>query len=113
MQVPAAHHLTLSRMGQLKIQPWWDHTFPDQHIPETRSMEEIIEGLRERMVDAVRARLRSDVPLAISLSGGLDSASIAGIASSLLREKNPNAKVATFTLAFPGEFLDVSLHVGR
>ncbi|KAF8881168.1 hypothetical protein CPB84DRAFT_1751259 [Gymnopilus junonius] len=100
-KIPAAHHLLYTRMGQLKIQPWWDHPFPDQHVPETRSVEEIIEGLRERMVDAVRARLRSDVPLAISLSGGLDSASVAGIASALLREKNPHAKVATFTLAFP------------
>ena len=90
-------------MGQLKIQPWWDHPFQDQHIPETRTVDEIIQGLRQRMVDAVRVRLRSDVPLAISLSGGLDSASVAGIATSLLREKNPKAKVATFTLAFPGK----------
>lgn len=107
-QLPPAHQLLFTRAGQLKIQPYWDHSFPNRYVPETRSIEEIIEGVRERMVDAVRARLRSDVPLAVSLSGGLDSASIAGIASALLREKNPDAKVVTFTLAFPGKRLSVS-----
>jgi len=56
--------------------------------------------VRELLVEAVRLRLRSDVPLAVYLSGGIDSSSVAGIATHLLREKNPNAKLTTFTLAY-------------
>ncbi|KAF8803087.1 putative asparagine synthase [Phlegmacium glaucopus] len=100
-KLPAAHHLIFTRMGQLKIQPYWDQSYPNSQIAETRSVEEIIQGVREHMVDAVRVRLRSDVPLAVALSGGLDSSAVAGIASTLLKEKDPAAKVITFTLAFP------------
>ncbi|KAF8970150.1 putative asparagine synthase [Flammula alnicola] len=100
-KLPPAHQLTFTRMGQLKIQPYWDQSYLNPRIADTRSLEDIIQGARDLIVDAVRARLRSDVPLGIYLSGGIDSATIAGIASTLLKEKNPSAKVVTFTLSFP------------
>ncbi|KAJ7715870.1 putative asparagine synthase [Mycena olivaceomarginata] len=56
----------------------------------------------DHLVEAVRLRLRSDVPLAVYLSGGIDSSAIAGIATHLLREKDPSAKLTAFTLAYVG-----------
>ncbi|KAL8994371.1 MAG: hypothetical protein Q9169_005635 [Polycauliona sp. 2 TL-2023] len=55
-----------------------------KNIPETRTEEEMIEGVRARMLDAVRVRLQADVPVGIHLSGGIDSAVIAGMAKHLL-----------------------------
>ncbi|KXN83514.1 Asparagine synthetase [glutamine-hydrolyzing] 3 [Leucoagaricus sp. SymC.cos] len=101
-KLPAAHCLTYNSSGRLKVQPYWEQSFRDRNVVETRSLEEMVLGVRERLMDAVKARLRSDVPLAVLLSGGIDSCSIAGIAAHLLKEIDPNTTLETFTLSFPG-----------
>ncbi|KAL8789741.1 MAG: hypothetical protein Q9213_000992 [Squamulea squamosa] len=56
----------------------------NKSVPETRTEEEMIAGVQARMLDAVRVRLQAEVPVGIHLSGGIDSAVIAGMAKHLL-----------------------------
>jgi asparagine synthase (glutamine-hydrolysing) len=67
----------------------------------------MINGVRKRLLEAVRLRLRADVPVGIYLSGGIDSSSIAGMVTHLVKEQGIKAgsqslkdKVCTFTIAF-------------
>ncbi len=68
----------------LKVSRWWDLN-PDGD-GTCCSEQEAIEKLRALFEDAVRLRLRADVPVGSCLSGGLDSSSIVGQVSRLLQE---------------------------
>ena len=57
------------------------------------SLEDAIEGSRHHLFESVRIRLRSDVPLAFCLSGGVDSAALVSIAA-----KHFGCDVATFSI---------------
>ncbi|KAJ7762653.1 putative asparagine synthase [Mycena metata] len=89
--------------GYMKVQAYWDLTYSAATTQPAVSVESMISTVREHLVESVRLRLRSDVPLAVYLSGGLDSSAVAGIATHLLREKDPNARVTAFTLAYPSD----------
>ncbi|KAJ7167149.1 putative asparagine synthase [Mycena crocata] len=95
------HFLVFRPDGYLKVQPYWDIEYATEDAGNTSTVDDMITTLRSHLREAVRLRLRADVPVGLYLSGGIDSAAIAGIATELLREKDPAAKLTTFTLTFP------------
>ncbi|HEX6986619.1 MAG TPA: asparagine synthase (glutamine-hydrolyzing), partial [Planctomycetaceae bacterium] len=64
------------------------------------SPEDWRRGLRRRLTESVRLRLRSDVPLGAFLSGGIDSTIIAGLMQEVLREQG-GRRAMTFSIGFP------------
>lgn len=69
--------------GALKQTEYWN--FHREEMP--RDGESVIERFGELLTDSVKIRLRGDVPIGIMLSGGLDSSSIALIASQCTGQK--------------------------
>ena len=67
-----------------------------------QSESELIQTLEDKLVHAIKIRLRSDVEVGSCLSGGLDSSIIAGIANYLQPEK----EMKLFTAVFPNETFD-------
>ncbi|ORX62277.1 glutamine-hydrolyzing asparagine synthase, partial [Hesseltinella vesiculosa] len=99
-KLPPAHYLTISASGSYDMKQYWDAEYPDKNVEDTRTVDDMIQGVHDRLVESVRLRLRADVPLGVYLSGGIDSSAVAGVATKLLQEKNPDAKIDTFSISF-------------
>ena len=95
--VPPGYYLTADASG-VSLTQYWDIEYPvasdDRKI---LSDAEYIEGFRAVFDDAVRIRLRADVPVGCYLSGGIDSCAVLGLAS--LHHDGP---VRAYTLTFDG-----------
>jgi asparagine synthase (glutamine-hydrolysing) len=96
-KLPPAHSLVVDD-GGLRLERYW-RLEPRVEPPDA------VGAVRELFLDAVRLRLRSDVPVGTCLSGGIDSSAIVGAVDHLLRTEAENARPVgdrqrTFTAFF-------------
>ncbi|MBI4343020.1 MAG: asparagine synthase (glutamine-hydrolyzing) [Candidatus Omnitrophica bacterium] len=89
-ELPPATRLCIDAEGRESSEAYWElRARPEAGM----SYEEAVAGVRERLIRSVELRLRSDVPLAFCLSGGVDSNALIGIARRVL-----GADVRGFTI---------------
>jgi asparagine synthase (glutamine-hydrolysing) len=100
-QLPAGHTLTLEPARSVKpvIRRYWElQTEPQQDRTDANA----VAGFRELFQQAVSLRLRSDVPVGVALSGGLDSSSVLCKANELA----PTTQFQTFSACFDEPEID-------
>ena len=91
LKLPPAHVLTF-KDGKVNLKCYWNPDYSRKtKISEKDASHEILRLLKE----AVKLRLRSDVPLGAFLSGGIDSSTIVALMSEISGEK-----VKTFSIGF-------------
>jgi asparagine synthase (glutamine-hydrolysing) len=99
-KLPGGSFLLLDHSG-LSIQRYW-------HFPEVNKSHQCNpdwDELKTLFYNAVQLRLRSDVPVGILLSGGLDSSAIAAMAAG-----NNGTSPVAFSLKFDNDDIDESPH---
>lgn len=98
--VEPGHMLTIDDRGVVEQRAWW--RLDDSPI-EDRSPDEWCDAILEVLRDAIRIRLRSDVPVGAFLSGGIDSSTVVRLMSDLRPEP-----FRTFTIGFDDPRFDES-----
>jgi len=101
--LPPAHFLTINNQA-LQITPYWNLE-KNNILKDTE--ENVIKKLDELIHDSVIKRLRSDMPVGMSLSGGLDSTTL------LHYIAKHQSDVKTFSAIFPGFEKDESAFVNK
>lgn len=96
-QLRPGHYLVIDAVTGVLGDPvryWW----PDVTERFTGSYPEAVDAVRELFLDSVKRNLRSDVPLGIALSGGIDSSAIVGA----VRRLDPELPIDAFSFIAPG-----------
>ncbi len=91
-KLPPGHLLEYAG-GEIKIRQFWDVSTYGDRPP--KSEEECLEQLESKLLEAVRIRLISDVPLGALLSGGVDSSIVVA-----LMARASSGPVKTFSIGF-------------
>jgi asparagine synthase (glutamine-hydrolysing) len=99
-------HVLIAEDGAVRTQRYW--TF-GAHVPDDLPATEAdwIAHVRDRLRESVRLHLRSDVPLGLFLSGGVDSASVLALMA------EAGADMRTFTVGYAGDLPDNELAQAR
>lgn len=93
------HYARVDRHGYGEHR-WWSLA---AQLPHTNSEDNWIEEFNATLEDAVRLRLRSDVPFGAFLSGGVDSSTVVGLMSRQMKEP-----ARTYAIGFHEERFDES-----
>ena len=106
-ELPPGHYMNIAD-GKAVLKKYWDIPFYSRSEQFDTAPAEISEQIRELLLDAVRIRLRADVPVGCYLSGGLDSSTVAGMVV-----RNFDSDVRTFGIRFEQKDFDEGEHQNR
>jgi len=103
-ELPPGHYLKMAS-GVINIQRYWTNSFCPKGEQLDAPVDEIQERIHDLLMDAVRIRLRADVPVGAYLSGGLDSSGVSALVA-----KNFNSHLSTFGIRFEEKEFDEGIH---
>jgi asparagine synthase (glutamine-hydrolysing) len=103
-ELPPGHYMTVSN-GQINIEKYWDIPLYPREDQMNLAPQEIGRRIYDLLYDAIRVRLRADVPVGCYLSGGLDSSGVTALVV-----KNFNNDVRTFGIRFEEDRFDEGAH---
>ena len=109
--LPPSHYAILdAEEMKFTIKRYWDI---NQKFRQPANDSTASENVEELLRGSISRRLRSDVPVGCSLSGGLDSSTISYFVSQMMNAQKPSADFKTFSAIFPGFEKDESSYINK
>ncbi len=105
-RLPPGHAL-IAEQGSTRLHRHWQFDTPTPH-PESGDENAIVEEARRLLAESVRLHLRSDVPLGLFLSGGIDSTAVLA-----LMAQEAQGRIKTFTVGYDAPTPDNELLLAR
>ena len=99
-ELPPSHYMLISP-NEIKYDKYWDLNFANNKETVNRLSADLVNEISELMMDAVRIRLRADVPVGTYLSGGIDSSALTETV-----KKNFNNELRSFGIRFENKDYD-------
>lgn len=100
LELQPGHCMFVNAKG-IKVKQYWSLNFPTNKQTYSAGLSDSIEELHELLHDAVKIRLRADVPVGAYLSGGLDSS----VTTAFINDINPDI-LNTFSIGFKDKAFD-------
>ncbi len=92
-RLPSSSYLVFNlKEKKFKISQYNEYNF---NINYSKSEVQLINELKNLIIDSIKIRLIKDIPIGVFLSGGIDSSSVVGVLSSLMSEP-----ILTFSIEF-------------
>lgn len=107
-ELPAGSKMWVDNGGPSEPRVWWDIEFGPREGSRSEPVEALQEELLHHLDEATRVRLRSDVPVGVYLSGGLDSS-----ATTALAQRHSRGPLEAFSLTFDDARFDESQYQKR
>jgi asparagine synthase (glutamine-hydrolysing) len=102
-KLPPGHVLVMEAGRSPEVRPYWDLRYEPKR---TASEDVLLDELEERLDEALRLHMVSDVPVGAFLSGGLDSSLLVAMLARRAGVKN----LPTFTIGLPYAAFDEAPH---
>ena len=108
-----AHYMVVDKNGVKEIKKYWDPKY-NPNFDSTMSDDDYAHEFYGKFKTVMKRHLISDVPVGVSLSGGLDSSGVSCVMKELIDEGSDvhtNGVLHTFSAIFPGQTIDESDYI--
>jgi asparagine synthase (glutamine-hydrolysing) len=107
------HFMTVRPDGRIRATKYWSPEV-NPEFSSSRSDAEYAAGFQHLFERVIRRHMIADVPVGVSLSGGLDSSGVSSVMASLMdsgADTHTEGSLHTFSALYPGQTIDESEYV--
>jgi asparagine synthase (glutamine-hydrolysing) len=107
------HFMTVGADGRTRTTKYWSPEV-NPEFSSSRSDAEYAESFAELFERVIRRHMIADVPVGVSLSGGLDSSGVSSVMAALMgsgADTHTEGSLHTFSALYPGQSIDESEYV--